>query len=60
MKQIWELKAQMIQIKNTTTNENKNNSDNEVSFKFDKNDISSTLHMRISMVVLVNTKKQTL
>ena len=40
------VEAQMIQVKNTTTNENKNNSDNEVSFKFDKNDISSTLHMR--------------
>ena len=40
------VEAQMIQVKNTTTTENKNNSDNEVSFKFDKNDISSTLHMR--------------
>lgn len=38
--------AQMLQLKNTTSNENKNNSDNEVSFEFDKNDISSTLHMR--------------
>jgi hypothetical protein len=38
--------AQMLEVNNTTTNENKNNSDNEVSFEFDKNDISSTLHMR--------------
>ena len=38
--------VQMLQVKNTTANENKNNSDNEVSFEFDKNDISSTLHMR--------------
>ena len=29
----------MLQVKNTTANENKNNSDNEVSFEFDKNDI---------------------
>ena len=38
--------AQMINIENTTTSETKNNSDNEVSLTFDKNDISSTLHMR--------------
>tara|TARA_B100000900_G_scaffold262901_1_gene224182 strand:- start:31753 stop:33579 length:1827 start_codon:yes stop_codon:yes gene_type:complete len=38
--------AQMINIENTRTSETKNNSDNEVSLTFDKNDISSTLHMR--------------
>ncbi len=40
------MNVQILQLENTTTNENKNNSDNEVSFVFDKNDISSTLHMR--------------
>lgn len=41
-----EANVQMLQVKHTTTSENENNSDNEVSFEFDKNDISSTLHMR--------------
>ena len=53
--------SQMLQISNKTSNENKNNSDNEVSFEFDKNDISSTLHMRdFNNCALVNTKKQIL
>ena len=38
--------VQMIQVKNTSTDENIKNSNNEVSVEFDKNDISSTLHMR--------------
>jgi len=41
-----ETNVQMLQVKHATTSENENNSENEVSFEFDKNDISSTLHMR--------------